>query len=108
VWTIDRDLDRSCDQSAGTSTGITGNKLNDTNTLRYCDMFGNLYQELGKVPSQPWQNEFKVQGAIPIRLGLVVSASFYSNRYQYAYTPAPTPGGIATAGVINNGYLARL
>ena len=107
-WTIDRDLDRSCDQSAGTSTSITGNKLNDPNTLRYCDMFGTLYQELGKVPSQPWQNEFKVQGAIPIRWGLVASASFYSNRYQYAYTPAPTPGGIATAGVINNGYLARL
>jgi len=107
-WTIDRDLDRSCHKSAGTSTSLTGSKLNDPNTLRYCDMFGNLYQELGKVPAQPWQNEFKVQGAIPIRWGLVASASFYSNRYQYAYTPAPTPGGIATAGVINNGYLARL
>jgi hypothetical protein len=71
-------------------------------------MFGNLYQDLGKVPAQPWQNEFKVQGAIPIRWGVVVSASFYSNRYQYAYTPAPTPGGISSGGVINNGYLARL
>ncbi|HEV3330937.1 MAG TPA: carboxypeptidase regulatory-like domain-containing protein [Bryobacteraceae bacterium] len=108
AWTIDRDLDRSCDQSAGTSTSITGSKLNDPNTLRYCDMFGQLYQNLGAMPSQPWQNEFKVQGAIPIRWGFVASASFYSNRYQYAYSPAPTPGGIATGGVINNGYLARL
>jgi hypothetical protein len=107
AWTIDRDLDRSCTQSAGTSTTITGNKLNDPNTLRFCDMFGDLYQSLGNVPSPPWQNEFKVQGAIPIRWGFVASASFYSNRYQYAYTPAPTPGGIGTGGVINDGYLAR-
>jgi hypothetical protein len=71
-------------------------------------MFGELHQDLGRIPSQPWQNEFKVQGAVPVRWGLVASASFYSNRYQYAYTPAPTPGGISTAGVINNGYLARL
>ena len=108
AWTIDRDLDRSCDQSAGTSTGITGSKLNDPNTLRFCDIFGDLNQNLGKVPGQPWQNEFKIQGAVPIRWGFIASASFYSNRYQYAYTPAPTPGGIATGGVINNGYLARL
>jgi hypothetical protein len=93
--------------SAGTGTSITGTKLNDPNTLRYCDMFGSLYQDLAKVPSVPWQNEFKVQGAIPIHWGFIASASFYSNRYQYAWTPAQTPGGISTGGAIDNGYLAR-
>jgi hypothetical protein len=47
-----------------------------------------------------------------LRWGLVASASFYSNRYQYAYTSSPTPGAVGqldvrTGGVINNGYLAR-
>ncbi|HZY58894.1 MAG TPA: hypothetical protein VFE56_03975, partial [Candidatus Binataceae bacterium] len=101
-WTIDRDLDRSCAQSAGTSTFIAGNKLNDPNSLRYCDMFGSLYQDLGKVSSPPWQNEFKVQGAVPIRWGLVGSVSFYSNRYQGSFQPTGTTGA-----VLNDGYLAR-
>ena len=32
-WTIDRDLDRSCAQSAGTVSSINGNKLNDPNQV---------------------------------------------------------------------------
>ncbi len=99
-WTIDRDLDRACAQSAGTVSTITGNKLNDPNTLRYCDMFGELHQDLGKVPSPPWQNEFKAQGAIPIHWGLVGSLSFYSNRYQGSFLTG-------AGAVVNNGYLAR-
>jgi hypothetical protein len=106
-WTIDRDLDRSCSMSAGTDTSITGVKLNDPNTLRYCDMFGSLYQDLAKVSSPPWQNEFKIQGAVPIHWGFIASASFYSNRYQYAWTPAQIAGGISAGGAINDGYLAR-
>lgn len=106
-WTIDRDLDRSCSMSAGTVTSITGTRLNDPNTLRYCDMFGSLHQDLGSVGSLPWQNEFKTQFAIPIHWGFIGSASFYSNRYQYGWTPAQTVGGIATGGVVNDGYLAR-
>jgi Carboxypeptidase regulatory-like domain len=107
-WTIDRDLDRSCSMSAGTATSIAGNPLNDPNTLRYCDQFGELFQNLGAVSSPPWQNEFKAQTAIPIHWGFLGSASFYSNRYQYAWTPAPNvPGGIATGGVVNDGYLPR-
>jgi hypothetical protein len=111
-WTIDRDLDRYCDQSAGSSTYITGNKLNDPNSLRYCDMFGELYQDLGKVGSPPWQNEFKAQGSIPIRWGFVGSLSFYSNRYQgtsgntYYYSPLQVLQG-TTVGIVNDGYLAR-
>lgn len=101
-WTVDRDLDRSCAQSAGSFTTITGTKLNDPNSLRYCDMFGSVSQDLGKVPSPPWQNEFKAQGSFPIRWGIFGSLSFYSNRYQGSFTPSGQ-----TAGVVNDGYLAR-
>ena len=97
-WTIDRDLDRSCAMSAGTVTTINGNRLNDPNSLRFCDLFGSLYQNLGAVSSPPWQNEIKVQGSVPIHWGFVFSASFYSNRYSE---------GVATGGVNNNGYLTR-
>jgi len=106
-WTVDRDLDRSCSMSAGTDTSITGTKINDPNTLRYCDMFGALNQDLAKVSSPPWQNEFKVQGAVPIHWGLIASVSFYSNSYQYGWTPAQVGGGISAGGAVNNGYLAR-
>ena len=99
-WTIDRDLDRSCAQSAGTVSTINGNKLNDPNTLRYCDMFGSLYQDLGNISSPPWQNEFKMQGAIPIHWGFVGSLSFYSNRFQGSFASG-------AGAVVNNGYLAR-
>jgi hypothetical protein len=101
-WTIDRDLDRSCAMSAGSNTTITGNKLNDPNTLRYCDMFSSLFQNLGTVSSPPWQNEFKVQGSVPIHWGFIASASFYSNRYQGSFAPAGSQAAIP-----NDGYLAR-
>ncbi|MBV8845528.1 MAG: TonB-dependent receptor [Bryobacterales bacterium] len=97
-WTIDRDMDRSCAMSAGTVTTITGNRLNDPNSLRFCDMFGSLYQNLGAVPGPPWHNEIKLQGAVPIHWGLIFSASFYSSRYSET---------LATGGVANNGYLTR-
>jgi hypothetical protein len=106
-WTIDRDLDRSCAQSAGSATTVLGSRLNDPNTLRFCDMFGSLYQDLGKVPSPPWQNEFKLQGALPIRWGLVASASLYSNRYQGSAVPTGFAPIGSTSGVVNDGYLAR-
>ncbi len=101
-WTVDRDLDRSCAQSAGTFTFISGNKLNNPNTLRFCDMFGDLYQELGKIDSPPWQHTFTAQGSMPIRWGLVGSISFLSNRYQGSFQPTGTTGA-----VVNDGYLAR-
>ena len=103
-WTIDRDLDRSCAMTAtgagGSATSISGNRLNDPNTLRFCDDFGDLYQNFGAVPNLPWQNEFKASAAVPIRWGFIGSISFYSNRYQ---------GSFASIGgqTVNNGYLAR-
>jgi hypothetical protein len=96
-WTVERDMDRSCAMSAGTITTINGNRLNNPNSLRYCDYFGELFQDLGAVPSPPWLNEFKIQGAVPIRWGFVFSTSFYSSRYSEGVT-----GGVAA-----NGYLGR-
>jgi hypothetical protein len=96
-WTIDRQLDRACAQSIAT---LTGNKLNDPNSLRYCDMFGELNQNLGKVPSPPWAQEFTAQGSIPIRWGIVGSVSLLSNLYQGSFASG-------TTGAVNNGYLAR-
>lgn len=96
-WTIERDMDRGCAMSAGTTTTITGSRLNNPNSLRYCDYFGELYQDLGVVPSPAWLNEFKIQGAVPIRWGFVFSTSFYSSRFSQGQT-----GGVAS-----NGYLGR-
>ena len=91
--------------SAGNATGVAGNRLNDPNTLRYCDQFGSLFQNLGSVPSLPWQNEFKANAAIPIRWGFIGSMSFYSNRYQESF--AVSPYSASLGGGVNNGYLPR-
>ncbi|MBZ5610027.1 MAG: TonB-dependent receptor [Acidobacteriia bacterium] len=110
-WTIDRDLDRSCGASAGSATSLVGNRFNDPNLLRYCDMFGssNLIGPgginiagLGAVPGPAWQNEFKIQGGLPIHWGIMGSVSFYSNRYQGSFSPLGS-----TAGVADDGYLNR-
>jgi hypothetical protein len=101
-WTVDRQLERSCAQSAGSATTQLANPINDPNSLRYCDMFGSLDQNLGAVGSPPWQHEFKLQGSYPIHWGIVASASLYSNRYQGSFTPAGSSGVVS-----NDGYLAR-
>ena len=104
-WTADRDLDRACAMTAGSATAIAGNRLNDPNTLRYCDQFGEMFQNLGSVSSPPFQNEFKANAAIPIRWGFIGSMSFYSNRYQASYSANPFAASLA--GGLNNGYLPR-
>jgi len=115
-WTLDRDLDRNCAETAGSFTTIAGNKFNDPNALRYCDMFGssNLVgpgginiASLGSVPGPAWQNEFKIQGGLPIKWGIQGAVSFYSNRYQGGGVPAGFAPSGSTAGVADDGYLAR-
>jgi hypothetical protein len=71
-WTIDRELSRQCDETIGT------NSLNDPNSLRYCDWYGNLYQNLGAVGSIPYRSEFKLQGNVPLWYKFEFSASLYS------------------------------
>ena len=63
-------------------------------------MFGELNQNLGKVPSPPWAQEFTAQGSVPIRWGIVGSVSLLSNLYQGSFASG-------TTGAVNNGYLAR-
>jgi hypothetical protein len=102
-WTIDRQLDRACAENA------TLGGLSNPNSMRYCDMFGSSgltsngidIASLGKVPSPPWQNEFKAQGSVPVRWGIVGAVSLYSNRYQGNFA------GVTGSGSVNNGYLAR-
>ena len=101
-WTMDRQLDRSC---AMTATG--GNRLNDPNTLRFCDVFGSAdltvnginVKSLGSV-APPWAQAFTAQGSIPVKYGFILGTSFLSNQYQGGF-------GSGTTSTLNNGYLAR-
>jgi hypothetical protein len=89
-WTIDRELSRQCDQTAG-----TGNQLNDPNSLRYCDWYGNLYQSLGQIGSIPYRNEFKLQGNLPLWYKIEFSASLYSDPvYNTNFTLNNVPYGV--------------
>jgi len=108
-WTIDRQLDRSCAESAGSASTRLGNPINDPNTLRFCDMTGDTsllgpgginVASLGALPSPPWANEFKAQGSYRIKWGIVGGASLYSNHYQGNF-------GTGTTGTLNDGYLGR-
>ena len=83
-WTMERDRTRNCAQSSSA--------LNDPNSLRFCDMFGGLFQESGSVPGVPFRHEFKVTGSTPLYRGVTLGVSFYSNPY---------PG---TAGPDNDGF----
>jgi hypothetical protein len=72
-WTIDRELSRQCDETIG------ANSLNDPNSLRYCDWYGNLNEGLGGVGSIPYRSEFKLQGNLPLWYKFEFSASLYSD-----------------------------
>ena len=96
-WTIDRQLDRSCAQDFALSGG-----RNDPNSQRFCDWFGNLNQDLGAIGNLPRHHEFKVHGSIPIKWGVVASASLTSLRLQGGFSPNGS-----TSVVVNNGYLPR-
>jgi hypothetical protein len=73
-WTMDKQVDKSCDMNANPS----GSAYNDPNTLRFCDWSGGLHQDLGTITGVPYRNEFKLQGSVPIKWGVEVSASYYS------------------------------
>jgi hypothetical protein len=83
-WTMEHDLTRNCAKSSPT--------LNDPNSLHFCDMFGNLFQENGKVPGVPFRHIFQVTGSLPIHWGVRAGIALYSSPY---------PG---SAGPANNGF----
>jgi hypothetical protein len=72
-WTIERQLDTDCDQTANNSL------LNDPNSLRFCDWTGKQNQTLGAVPALPFRSEFKVSGNVPLWYGIEANASLYSD-----------------------------
>jgi hypothetical protein len=89
-WTIDRELSRQCDETAGTS-----NLLNDPNSLRYCDWYGKLNQNLGQIGSIPYRSEFKLQGNLPLWRKFEFSASLYSDPvYNTNFTLNNVPYGV--------------
>jgi hypothetical protein len=73
-WTIDRELSRTCDQTVTPATF-----LNDPNSLRFCDLYGSLFQSLGNTVSIPYRSEFKIQGNLPLWHRFEISASLYSS-----------------------------
>ena len=72
-WTIERQVDRDCDMTAG------ANLYNDPNSLRFCDWTGSLYQDLGAIPGIPYRNDFKITGNLPLKWGFELSGSLYSS-----------------------------
>ena len=89
-WTIDHEMSRQCDQTAGAA-----NLLNDPNSLRYCDWYGSMYQNLGQIGSIPYRNEFKIQGNIPLWYKFEFSASLYSDPvYNTNFVLNNTPYGV--------------
>jgi hypothetical protein len=71
-WAMERTRTVSCDTP-------------NPNQFRFCDQTGELYQELGAVPSIPYRQEFKMSASQQLPAGLLVGASMLSY-----------PGGILT------------
>ena len=89
-WTIDKQVDKSCDMNANPS----GAAYNDPNSLRFCDWSGVTHQDMGAITGVPYRNEFKFQGSIPIKWGIEASASVYS---QPVYSTNWATSGVSTA-----------
>ena len=96
-WTREKQTDRACD----TSASPTGTAYNDPNALRFCDWTGSIFQDLGAIAGVPYRNEFKLQTNVPLKWGVEVSASLYSNPvFSTNFTGAPSSvTGILSGGV---------
>jgi hypothetical protein len=99
-WTIDRIRDQGCDMN----TDPLSTALNDPNSLRYCDQNGELYQELGKISGIPYRNEFKLQTNVPVKWGVEVNASLYSDPV-FSTNYSVNPGGVAQAAAVLAGQV---
>jgi hypothetical protein len=69
---------------------------NNPNQLRFCDQFGELFQELGATSPPPYRNEFKLSVSQPLPWSLIGSVSFLS----YANAAPPTAASSFTAGSV--------
>src|SRR5215475_6300494 len=78
--------------------------LNDPNSLRYCDHNRKLYQDLGRIDGIPYRNEFKLQTNVPVKWGVEVNASLYSDPvFSTNYTV--NPANVAQAGAVLAGQV---
>jgi hypothetical protein len=99
-WTIDRIRDRGCDLN----TDPLSTALNDPNSLRYCDQNGVLYQDLGRITGIPYRSEFKLQTNVPIKWGVEVNASLYSDPV-FSTNYNVNAGNVAQAGAVLAGQV---
>jgi hypothetical protein len=64
-WTMEKLLSTTCDNE-------------NPNAFRYCDQTGELFQELGSVPNQPFRHEFKLAATYPLPWQVEAGVSFMS------------------------------
>ena len=83
----------SAQDDIGSFTSLSGNRLNNPNSLRFCDWTGELFQDLGKQTSIPFTNEFKFQAVIPIYKGFIFGTSLYSTLQQQTNVTALSSTG---------------
>ena len=69
---------------------------NNPNQLRYCDQFGDLFQDLGVTSPPPYRNEFKASVSQPLPWSFLGSLSFLS----YANASPPTAATSFTSGQV--------
>ena len=79
-WFTERTVSITCD-------------TNDPNQYRFCDQSGQLFQELGTVPSLPFRHEFKLAATYPFPWKLEASMSLmsYPGSGGITTTAAPAP-----------------
>jgi hypothetical protein len=77
-WTYDHSVTFGCSglsyPIAGTTAALV-NSTQDPNALRYCDQFGNRFQNLGKNVPVPYRGEFKLAGNLPTVWGIQLSTA---------------------------------
>jgi hypothetical protein len=88
-WSLDRTVDVDCAMNTANASAT----LNSPNTLRFCDQTAETNQGLGKNATIPYQNGFKVNGNVPLKYGVEVSASLQS----YPGTIKAAAGGVSWA-----------
>jgi hypothetical protein len=63
-----------------------------------------LYQELGKIGGIPYRNEFKLQSNVPVKWGVEINASLYSDPV-FSTNYSVNPGSVAQAGAVLAGQV---
>lgn len=102
-WTLEKQTDTACDMN----TNPAGTALNDPNSLRFCDWSGNKsltvngvnISSLGSISGVPYRSEFKLQTNVPLRWGVEVNASLYSNPVFSTNFATNLGAGLSLAGV---------